>query len=453
MTDQTPPPPDDQSSDEPGATTTAPPPTPTPSQPRPLFRRSSTDKVLGGVAGGLARTFAVDTVIVRIVTVVLALTFPPAFIAYLAAWLLVARDGEPSRPPTAGIAFRQTGGLGFWIGVVILAGALLAAFDDPFNNDFSLVPLVLVGIGIALWTRDGGSARATAGTDGTSTWPATTQGAAMSATSAPPAPADGGAPPAQPPTDQWAVAQQPPPGPPPPPRPRSPLGAITIGVALIVTGIVAALDQVEGIPMDADPSHLAAVALLVLGLGQLVGTRFGRARWLSLVAIFLIPPVIAGAAYREIDAAWDLDLDELGISDGAGERTIRPVGATDLPDDVRLMAGSVRIDLADWKPEEADVLDGDEDLVIDLGAGEVILTTPTDVPWRLLGEVRIGEILVDEAGPDGTSERISTEDVGESLTVLRTGGPQDGEVLDIVVDLRLGQLTVLVPEFDTQELS
>lgn len=453
MTDQSPPPSDDRPSDEPGTTTTASPPDPGPSQPRPVFRRSSTDKVLGGVAGGLARTFAVDPVVVRIVTVVLALAFPPAFIAYLAAWLLVARDDEPSRPPTGGIAFRQTGGLGFWVGVVILTGALLAAFDDPFNSDFSLVPLVLVGIGIALWTRGGGSSptATTPATGATSAWPATAQGAAMSTTTAPPASVDGGAPPAQPPTAQPATPPAEPPGPPPPPRPRSPLGAITIGVALIATGIVAALDQVEGIPLDADPSHLAAVALLVLGLGQLVGARFGRARWLSLVAIFLIPPVIAGAALREIDEAWDLDAGEFAVSDGLGERILRPVVGDDLPQDVRLMAGSVRIDLEDWTPGDAQSIAGDRDLTIDVGAGEVMLTTPTDVPWRLVGEVRIGEIVVDEGV--GDRERLSTEDVGDGLRVLRTGGPQDGEVLDIVVDVRLGQLTVFAPEFDTQELS
>ena len=446
MTDQPEPPPGDEPPAPDGGTGTTTATTP-PARPRPVFRRSASDKVLGGVAGGLARTFTVDPVVVRIVTVVLALAFPPALIAYLGAWLLVARDDQPARPPTGGIAFRPTGGVGFWIGVVILVGALLAAFDDPFNNDFSLVPLVLVGIGIALWSRDGGTS------SDTSDWPAATpdRGATMSpVTTAPPSTVDGGAPPAQPP----AVRPSPPrpdPGPPPPPRPRSPLGAITIGIALIATGLVAALDQVEGVPLDADWSHLAAVALLVLGLGQVVGARYGRARWLSLVALFLIPPVVAGAVFREVDAAWDLDATEFGITDGFGERRLAPDGATSLPDDVRLAAGSVRIDLADWTPLDADDLDGDRDLVVDMGAGEVILTTPTEVPWRLVGEVRIGEILVDEL--DGTSERLSTEDVGESLRVLRTGGPQDGEVLDIVVDLRLGQLTVLAPEFTPQELS
>ena len=146
---------------------------------RPVLRRSSTDKVVGGVAGGLARTFDQDPVVVRIITVVLALAFPPAFIAYLAAWLLVARDDEPSRSTTGGIAFRETGGVLFWIGVLVLAGALIAAFDDPFTGRFDLLPLVLLGIGVALWTRDGTRSDAAP--------TPTTTGAAMPATHTPPA--------------------------------------------------------------------------------------------------------------------------------------------------------------------------------------------------------------------------------------------------------------------------
>ena len=82
MTDETTPPPAGDGPDRPdqGTTATASPPDPTPTPARPVFRRSSTDKVLGGVAGGLARTFDQDPVVVRIITVVLSLVFPPAFV-------------------------------------------------------------------------------------------------------------------------------------------------------------------------------------------------------------------------------------------------------------------------------------------------------------------------------------------------------------------------------------
>ncbi len=456
MTDQSSPPPADETSTAGAATTTGAAPPPTPRQPRPVFRRSTADKVVAGVAGGLARTFGQDPVIVRIIVVVLALAFPPAFVAYLAAWLLVARDDEPSRPPTGGIAFRQSGGVAFWIGVVILAGALLAALDDPFPGNFGLLPLVLVGIGIALWTRDGGTTASGTSGDG-STWPATptpgAQGAAMTTTTpAPPASADGGTPTGPPPVAQPAAPRPRPVGPPPPPRPRSPLGAITIGVALIATGLVAALDQVSTLPLDADPSHLAAVALLVLGLGQLVGALWGRARWLSLVAIFLIPPVIAGAVIREVGDSWDVDFDGVGIADGVGERTYAIDATDDLPDGISLMAGSIEVDLEDWQPtgDQLAALAGDDDLEIDMGAGEVILTVPAEVPWRVVGDVGLGELVV---RTDDGVERLSSEDVGNPLEIDRAGGPQDGDVLDIRVDVRLGELTIITPEFTPQELS
>jgi phage shock protein PspC (stress-responsive transcriptional regulator) len=462
MTDQTTPPPGGAEPSQ-GGTTTAPPPDPAPSQTtvRPVFRRSTTDKVFSGVAGGLARTFGQDPVVVRIITVVLAIVFPPVFIAYLAAWLLVARDDEPSRPPTSGIAFRPSGGVAFWIGVVILVGALIAAFDDPFPGNFSLLPLVLVGIGIALWTRDGGSSSTT---PSTAAWPqaTTAQGAAMSTTTTtpstasptpPPAgPAGGGTPPGTPPTAQPAQPAGPV-GPPPPPRPRSPLGAITIGVALIVTGLVAALDQIESLPLDADWTHLAAVALLVLGLGQLVGALWGRARWLTLVAIFLIPPVVGGAIVREVGDDWNLDAEDISIADGIGERNYRIDATDDLPGDLSLLAGSIEIDLEDWDPTPAQLaeLAGDDDLEVDVGAGEVILTLPSEVPWRVVGEVGLGELTV-RSEDDGV-QRQSSEDLGNPLKVTRTGGPQDGDVLDVRVDVRLGELTIITPDFTPQELS
>lgn len=441
MTDQTTPPPGagpDQPDRPGGPATTATTATtePSPAGPtRPVFRRSSSDRVISGVAGGLARTFDLDPVIVRIITVVLCLAFPPAFIAYLAAWLLVARDDEPHGSVSGGIAFRRSGGIAFWIGVVILAVMTLAAIDEPFRGGFNLVPLVLIGIGVALWTRDGG----------TRTPPPDPAGAAMTTTQT--ASATGTPPPTPPPTDQPAAAQPVPPGPPPPPRPKSPLGAITIALALITTGVVAALDQVPGVPLDADPSHLAAVALLVLGLGQLVGAFWGRARWLTLVAIFLIPPVLVGAVVRGVDGNFGFT-DGISVGDGIGERTLVVDGTDGLPGDVSLLAGTITVDLEEWEPTAAqlDEIDADDsDLVINVGAGEVVLTTPTDVPWRVVGKVGLGDTSI--TTDDTRVQRDSSDNLGSPLEVLRTGGPQDGPVLDIVVDLRIGEFDLHTPAF------
>lgn len=263
------------------------------------------------------------------------------------------------------------------------------------------------------------------------------------------APGTGAPPPAQPPTSHRAAPRPVPPGPPPPPRPTSPLGAITIALALIVTGVVAALDQVPGVPLDADPSHLAAVALLVLGLGQLVGAFWGRARWLTLVAIFLVPPVLVGAVVRGVDGNFAF-ADGIHIGDGVGERVLVLDGADVLPRDVSLLAGTITVDLEDWQPT-ATQLDAiavaDSDLVINVGAGEVVLITPTDVPWRVVGTVGLGDTSI--TSNDTLVQRNSSDNLGSPLEVLRTGGPQDGPVLDIVVDLRIGELDLHTPPFTT----
>ena len=78
-----------------------PPPSTAPSQPR-LLRRSTDDKVLGGVCGGIARYLGVDTVVIRLLAVVLAIVGGGAgLIAYLIAWIVIPKDRPVAAPSTA----------------------------------------------------------------------------------------------------------------------------------------------------------------------------------------------------------------------------------------------------------------------------------------------------------------------------------------------------------------
>jgi phage shock protein PspC (stress-responsive transcriptional regulator) len=58
-----------------------------------LIRRSHTDRMLGGVAGGLARYFGVDPMIVRIAFVVLTVFGGAGIPLYLAGLLLIPDEG------------------------------------------------------------------------------------------------------------------------------------------------------------------------------------------------------------------------------------------------------------------------------------------------------------------------------------------------------------------------
>jgi phage shock protein PspC (stress-responsive transcriptional regulator) len=62
-------------------------------QVRPL-RRSADDKMLAGVAGGLARYLNVDVTLVRVAIAALCLFTGSAAALYIAAWLLIPSGGE-----------------------------------------------------------------------------------------------------------------------------------------------------------------------------------------------------------------------------------------------------------------------------------------------------------------------------------------------------------------------
>ncbi len=59
-----------------------------------LLRRSLDDRMLGGVAGGLARYFGVDAIIVRIAFVVLTFVGGAGIPLYLAGLLLIPDEGS-----------------------------------------------------------------------------------------------------------------------------------------------------------------------------------------------------------------------------------------------------------------------------------------------------------------------------------------------------------------------
>src|SRR3989442_8654473 len=98
------------------AMTTATTPTPEPPVSKRLTR-SSSDRVIAGVAGGLGRYFGIDAVIVRLILIVLVFAGGAGIILYGAAWLLVPSEGKDGEGyDAAGLARRA----GIVLGVLVL---------------------------------------------------------------------------------------------------------------------------------------------------------------------------------------------------------------------------------------------------------------------------------------------------------------------------------------------
>src|SRR5688500_7660107 len=176
------------------ASTEAAAPPPPPGDPNPPRRlvRSSSDKVLGGVAGGLGAYFNIDAAIFRVGFVALALAGGSGLVLYLVAWLLLPDDaGCPA--PVHSLTRGPTHPLQVPVILVISVILLVAMLDHPHRPFLNgvLWPLALLGLGAYLWMRkpDGSGALVTPA-------PAPTSAAAPAATS----------PAGTPPADGWTPA-------------------------------------------------------------------------------------------------------------------------------------------------------------------------------------------------------------------------------------------------------
>jgi phage shock protein PspC (stress-responsive transcriptional regulator) len=72
------------------------------------LRRSADDRMLAGVAGGIARYLDADVTLVRVIIAALVLLTGAGLALYIAAWLLIPGDGDDQSLAAAWIAGRQT---------------------------------------------------------------------------------------------------------------------------------------------------------------------------------------------------------------------------------------------------------------------------------------------------------------------------------------------------------
>lgn len=137
--------------------------------------RSGKDKMLGGIAGGLADYFEVDVTLVRLIVLVTVLAGGVGLFAYLVAWIIIPLNPEHGAP---GAARRDYSGASEVQEVMVedenrlqrrekhrqLAGIILIGLGVMFFLDrifpwFSwerMWPLVLIFIGILIMVRGSG---------------------------------------------------------------------------------------------------------------------------------------------------------------------------------------------------------------------------------------------------------------------------------------------------------
>ena len=315
------------------------------------------ERLLGGVAGGVADALGIDVVVVRLGFVVSAFFGGLGVIAYGLGWLLL-----PAAPATSP-ATSPRGDRRQLLGYGLVALGLLAVggrLGWSFRGDGIFWPLVLVGLGAAvLWlrTRDDGDVPppppppgADPSDDGP-TRPGPTAGTALDVTEAGTLPM---------PMPTPTPAATPATGDPPPTKPRSSLGALTVSALLVLGGTAWILDASGA--WDVDLGVLTAIALAIVGAALVLSTWYGRARGLIALGI---PLVLLVGAFGVVDVP---------LRGGIGDPTHHPrtVGAID--HDYELAIGNLSVDLRD-----VDFSGARRHVHAQVGIGQLNVTVPTGV--------------------------------------------------------------------------
>ena len=122
-----------------------------------MFRRSATDRVLTGVAGGIGERLEIDPVVVRLAFVILTFAGGVGLLLYVAAALVSRKPDPDDPPPPPKTSTRQAVAI-----ALVLTGVLLALRGiGLWLGDGVVWPAALVVLGSAvIWTRGDEATRA-----------------------------------------------------------------------------------------------------------------------------------------------------------------------------------------------------------------------------------------------------------------------------------------------------
>ncbi|MEP7053806.1 MAG: PspC domain-containing protein [Actinomycetota bacterium] len=415
-------------------------PPPQPAGTKQRLERSTNDRYVGGVCGGLGRYFDLDPILFRVGIGCLAV-FGGGLILYAIGWALIPEEGQDHSVALATRYDAKARRTLLMIVIIGLAGLIGDAAFGPhnFGDGGWLTAIFLVG-GVLWWRRESRRRATWPGYPPSGPQPERHPDAppapslfwAATATAAPesftPAPAAAQPPPpswgVQPPAGSWGMppppaswGSQPPaaawtyrPPTPKPPRERSVLGLLTISILLLAAGIAGFFDSGDSVDFSAQ-GYLAA-GLAIVGGGLLIGAWYGRSRGLIALGLALTVVVSGVAAIGGPFTGRD------------GDVTWRPTSVDQLGAGFHVRAGSGVLDLrtVEFGPDPQNV-------DVSLGIGDLDILVPPGVSTRVTGHLGLGDVTFFGDKQEGVDIDIES---AESNT------PQ------LIIHLRLGAAGVKV---------
>lgn len=379
------------------------------------LRRSRTDRIGAGVAGGLGEYFGIDPVVFRVLFATAAFFGGAGVLGYLVAWAAIPEEGTENAPVDGWVRSLRQRRVPVWV-IAVAAGLLLwfAAFSWWAPGPFFPV-LAVVIILVVIFGRRGEAGGPPSATSATPSAAAAQAGAAPTvrltkddvpgATAAEPTAGSTGAGStgADSSAAEWAAAGSANRGPADTLPPRSAWRSeaaswvaearaarrerlrrafpvklatlVTLGATLLTLGLI-------------DAAHGIAVPLYfwfstaVLAGGLLIGMSLRRTPW--SITTLLVPAVVGLIAFAG---------SHVSLHDGVGQRTWIP--SHGLASDYDLAFGNSTLDLTSLDPQNAP-----RSVQVDQAAGQIFVVAPKTMNLTVVANVRFGAVSINNAGFD-----------------------------------------------------
>jgi len=385
--------------------------------PQRWLRRSRTDRMISGVAGGLGEYFGIDPVIFRVLFAVLSFFGGVGLVMYGVAWLLVPEPEVGTSALDKAIAQLRVRQVPPWLvliggAIVLWAGWFSWWSPGPTFPAIMLLALLLLVLIHRLGRADGPPPASAENPN--LEWSPPAAGEPRTASAA-------GQGPLIPPlsdtrrsmqawlTEAGAAHRE-------RVRRRRP---VKVGIAIslaIAWTVVALLDGFGRVPF---PAYLW-VGLAVLGAG-LLASLITRRPTLSLLAPIAVLALVTFA----------LGGTRTSLTDGSGEQGWKPASAGELVDH-RLFAGRATLDLT-----ALGALDSARTVHLSQAAGEVRLLLPAGLNATVIADVHLGAI---SNGRDySTGQQVDGMNVRSEL---RPPAGVTGPPITIYVELEAGHVLV-----------
>ncbi|MFI6049039.1 PspC domain-containing protein [Streptomyces violascens] len=414
---------------------------PDPAPEAPQLRRSSRNKVIGGVCGGLGRYCDLDPVIFRIALGVLSVTGGLGLVFYGFAWLIVPMEGEDENEARRLLTGRVDGAA---LVAVLMALAGCGIFLTMLKNGSVMTFAVLLALllaGAAVWSQR------------RSTTPADTPLDPVAAQAVADAPPETKAPPAPSPPSWWRdpIVKDGTTGPVPggylwgpadadaPPvskatrraakaavresRGPRPIGGLIFLTALLAfgAGFGGAWDHQ---PLGTGLQIGFAAALGVFALGLMLSSFLGRTGFGTVFLAVLTAALLAGSAAlpKSIDSHW-------------ARTDWTPAAISDVRPGYHLGTGVGTLDLSRIAvPPGQTVTTGAE-----VGAGKAKVVVPKDVTVKVTFDMGLGDVRLPGEKPDDIHV---TPGEKRTATLPPPAGAKPAGTLELHLKVGVGQVEV-----------